>query len=153
MKEGKMNMPKQIDPEKALFSIGAVADILGIKPRILRIYEEKGLIFPHRSDTNRRLYSLRDIDILAYIRYLTSIKKVNAAGVLEIQKILSKMIDRTRNAFMEEIEKEIEALPQDKKKIFMEDHEDLEKHENGKTEPNIIKTEKAVNSEKLAAIH
>ena len=41
------DMPRQIDPEKPLFTIGAVADILGIKPRMLRFYEERGLIELH----------------------------------------------------------------------------------------------------------
>ena len=36
-------MPRSIDENKPLFTIGAVADILNIKPRMLRLYEEKGL--------------------------------------------------------------------------------------------------------------
>ncbi|MFH1761932.1 MAG: MerR family transcriptional regulator [bacterium] len=116
-------MTRKLDPDKALFTIGTVAEILGIKPRMLRVYEEKGLILPSRSDSNRRLYSLKDIDILAYVQYLSSVKKVNLAGILEIQKIILKMDEASRSGLMEEIEKEISALPSEKKKVFEEGEE------------------------------
>jgi len=118
-------MPRQIDPEKALFTIGAVADILGIKPRMLRVYEDRGLIYPTRSGANRRLYSLNDIDVLAYIQYLTCVKKVNIAGVLEILDILKKLDEKTRASLMAEIEEQIQTLPQDKRKAFQGDEEEL----------------------------
>ncbi len=116
-------MPRAIDPTKPYFTIGAVAEILGIKPRMLRVYEERGLLTPSRTEGNRRLFSLNDIDILAYVQYLTSVKKVNIAGVLEIQKILRKLDAATRHAFMKEIEDEIAELPQDQRKAFMGDAE------------------------------
>lgn len=118
-------MPRKLNPNQALFSIGAVAEILGVKPRTLRIYEEKGLVFPSRSDTNRRLYSLNDIDILAYINYLTNVRRVNLAGVLEIQKIIMKMDDKNLEAFMKEVEREIEDLSLDKKQALVEGTEQI----------------------------
>ena len=121
-------MPRQIDPNKPLFTISSVAEILGIKPRMLRLYEERGLISPSRTDGNRRLYSIKDIDILAYFQYLTMVKKVNIAGVLEIQKILKKLDEETRNTFMSEIEKEIDKLPKDKKDAFIGDEEKIPAH-------------------------
>ena len=108
-------MPRKIDENKSLFTIGAVAEILNIKPRMLRLYEEKGLIKPSRTEGNRRLYSLNDIDILAYIQYLTTVKRVNIAGVIEIQEVLKKLDLATRNKFMSEIEEEINHLPKDDK--------------------------------------
>ena len=112
------SMPRKIDPNLPVFSIGSVADILGIQPRMLRLYEEKGLVLPSRSGTNRRIYSLNDIDILAYIQYLTTVKKVNLAGVLEIQRLLLKMNEKDRNEFISEIESEIESLSTEKKHMF-----------------------------------
>ena len=111
-------MPRKIDPDKPLFTIGAVADILGIKPRMLRFYEERGLVEPSRTDGNRRLYSLKDIDLLAYIQYLTCVKKVNVSGVLEIQRILKMLDTNTHSQFMEQIDYEIEHLPADQKRAF-----------------------------------
>ncbi|MBD3315363.1 MAG: MerR family transcriptional regulator [Chitinivibrionales bacterium] len=119
-------MPRQIDPNKPLFTIAAVGEILGIKPRMLRAYEERGLITPSRSDGNHRLYSLNDIDVLAYIHYLTYVKKVNTAGVHEIQRIVGKLDEETYTRFMEEVEREIESLPQDKKRAFLGEGDELE---------------------------
>ncbi len=119
-------MPREIDPQKPLFTIGSVAEILGVKPRLLRIYEERGLIKPSRTDGNRRLYSLKDIDILAYVQYLTSVKKVNIAGVLEIQEILKKLDEKTRTLFMEEIEEEIDRLSQEQKRAYLDEEDKLE---------------------------
>ena len=105
-------MPREIDPNKPLFNIGAVADILGIKHRVLRLYEDRGLINPSRTDGNRRLYSLKDIDILA--------------GVLEIQEILKKLDEKTRNLFMKEVEKEIEKLSKDQKRAYTGEEQKFE---------------------------
>lgn len=119
------SMTRKIDEEKPLFTIGAVAEILKIKPRMLRLYEERGLIRPSRTEGNRRLYSLKDIDVLAYIQYLTTVKRVNMAGVLEIQELLKKLDGTTRSLFMSEIEEEISRLPQDKKKAYSGEDEQL----------------------------
>ena len=101
---------QNIDPDQPILPISAAADILGIKPRMLRFYEDRGIIAPMRSSGNRRLYSMKDIDILAYVHYLTMIKGVNVAGVLEIQRILRRMKQATREAFMQEIQNEIKSL-------------------------------------------
>jgi MerR family transcriptional regulator/heat shock protein HspR len=118
-------MPRSIDPSKPYFTISAVADILGIKPRMLRVYEDRGLIAPSRTEGNRRLYSLADIDVLAYIQYLTSVKKVNIAGVLEIREILKKLDSRTRETFMKEVEGEIDRLPQEQRRAFVGEREEV----------------------------
>jgi DNA-binding transcriptional MerR regulator len=109
---------QNIDPEQPLLPISTAADILGIKPRMLRFYEDRGIIAPMRSTGNRRLYSMKDLDILAYVHYLTMVKGVNTSGVLEIQRILRRMKHATREAFMKEIHTEIEALPDTIKKRY-----------------------------------
>jgi len=101
---------QNIDPDQPILPISTAADLLGIKPRMLRFYEERGIVAPMRSTSNRRLYSMKDLDILAYVQYLSVVKGVNAAGVLEIQRILRRMKQATREAFMAEIHAEIEAL-------------------------------------------
>ncbi len=118
-------MPVRIDETKPYFSIGAVAEILHIKPRMLRLYEERGLITPSRTEGNRRLYSLRDIDMLAYIQYLTCVKRVNIAGVIEIQKLLGKMDQETRKSLIEEVHRRIESLPQEEKKAYSGENDEV----------------------------
>lgn len=107
-----------IDQDQPIFPISAAADMLGIKPRMLRFYEERGIIAPMRTSGKRRLYSIKDIDILAYVHYLTVVKGVNVSGVLEIQRILKRMKQETREAFMKEIRDEIASLSDSEKQRY-----------------------------------
>ncbi len=99
-----------IDQHQPIFPISAAADMLGIKPRMLRFYEERGIVAPMRTTGKRRLYSMKDIDVLAYVHYLIVVKGVNVAGVLEIQRMFKRMKQVTREAFMKEIHDEIASL-------------------------------------------
>lgn len=66
--------------DRPLYVISIAADLAGVHPRTLRIYEEKGLLSPVRR--NRiRLYADRDIERVRLIRYLTQELGVNLAGV------------------------------------------------------------------------
>lgn len=122
-----------LHPEKPLFTIGAVAQHLGIKPRMLRFYEEKGVIKPSRTVGNRRLYSLNDIDVLSYIHYLTCVKRVNLAGVLEIQRILEKLDPETRKSFIDETGQKIDKLSTEEKKAYTVSDEKIEQEIIGDT--------------------
>ncbi len=115
----------EIDPAAPLYSIGVVEDIVGIPQRILRLYEEKKVIKPSRSDSNRRLYSMRDIEKIKYIHFLTHIKKVNLAGVREIFNLLDKLKDSERAALIAGLEQEIKSLSDEKKKILTEGAESV----------------------------
>jgi MerR family transcriptional regulator/heat shock protein HspR len=68
-------MSWKIEDNRAIFSIGTVADILGVKPRVLRLLEEHGFVKPERTQNNRRLYSLSDVNYIAYLAYLKTVKK------------------------------------------------------------------------------
>jgi len=57
------------DHDKPVMRIGAVADLLGVCPRMVRIYEERGLVVPQRRN-NQRLYSFNDVCWLGRIREL-----------------------------------------------------------------------------------
>lgn len=111
-------MTKEIDPNKSIFPISVVAEILDVNPRTLRIYEEKKLIKPSRNDGNRRLYSLKDITLLEYVHFLVQIKRVNAAGVREILTILDKLPQDCRDEITNRIEKNIEKLSDDKLALY-----------------------------------
>lgn len=70
--------------KRPLYMIGIAAELSGLHPQTLRIYESKKLIFPKRTIKNTRLYSDEDIDRLKYIQSLTQEMGINLAGVKAI---------------------------------------------------------------------
>ncbi|WP_028263543.1 heat shock protein transcriptional repressor HspR [Atopobium fossor] len=69
--------------DKPLYMISVAAELTGMHPQTLRIYEQKGLVNPGRSRGNTRLYSARDIERLNLISKLTD-EGINLAGVIRI---------------------------------------------------------------------
>ncbi len=63
-----------------VYVISIAADLLGLHPRTLRIYEEKGLVQPARRH-QQRLYSDHDLERVRMIRHLTQEVGLNLAGV------------------------------------------------------------------------
>ena len=61
--------------------ISVAAELVGMHPQTLRIYEQKGLVRPKRTAGNTRLYSELDIDRLRLIQQLTTEVGLNLAGV------------------------------------------------------------------------
>ena len=64
--------------------ISVAAELAGVHPQTLRIYERKQLIRPQRSSGNTRLYSQADVDRLRLIQQLTQEEGINLAGVVRI---------------------------------------------------------------------
>jgi len=79
----------EIDEETPVFTISIVSKILGIHTQTLRIYDREGLVCPIRTQTNRRLYSEKDVKRLKYVCYLIHEKGVNISGA----KIILEMVD------------------------------------------------------------
>ena len=73
---------------KPLFTLSVTAEIMGVHPRTLMIYENENLVVPYRTKTNRRRYSQKDVKRLQFIRYLTNKQGVNLAGVAAILKLI-----------------------------------------------------------------
>ena len=71
------------DFNRPLFTIGIVADIIGVTQTTLRIWEKKGLITPQRLGKNR-YYSYCDLERLKKIRHLLQEERMNIAGVRSI---------------------------------------------------------------------
>lgn len=69
--------------KRAIFIISVAAELAGVHPQTLRVYERKGLVQPSRTQGNTRRYSQRDIDRLRRIQALTN-EGINLAGVLRI---------------------------------------------------------------------
>lgn len=63
--------------------ISVAAELAGVHPQTLRIYESKGIIKPKRSSGNTRMYSQADIDRLELVGQLTD-EGINLAGVMRI---------------------------------------------------------------------
>jgi len=86
------------DEERAVYIISVAAELAGVHPQTLRIYERKGLLAPHRTSGNTRRYSERDIQTLRHIQDLTQDAGVNLAGVkviIELQAQLDALRSRT----------------------------------------------------------
>jgi MerR family transcriptional regulator/heat shock protein HspR len=64
--------------------ISVAAELAGVHPQTLRIYERRQLVNPNRSAGNTRLYSDADIDRLRLIQHLTQDEGINLAGVIRI---------------------------------------------------------------------
>ena len=79
------------DLDKPVYTISVASEILETHPRTLMMYEELGLVTPHRTSTNRRRYSQRDIRRLQVIQHLTRERGVNLAGVRHILSLLEVM--------------------------------------------------------------
>jgi DNA-binding transcriptional MerR regulator len=79
------------DLDKAVYTISVASEILETHPRTLMMYEELGLVTPHRTSTNRRRYSQRDVRRLQVIQHLTRERGVNLAGVRHILSLLEVM--------------------------------------------------------------
>ena len=63
------------------YMISVAADLVGMHPQTLRIYEQKGLVRPKRTAGNTRLYSEVDLERLRLIQRLTTELGLNLAGV------------------------------------------------------------------------
>jgi MerR family transcriptional regulator/heat shock protein HspR len=106
------------DPDKAIFPIGVVADMTGISQRQLRMYERKGIIRPGRSDGNRRLYSQSEVELLTFIHYLVSIRRVNLAGIKVVLELTSHFPEDERHRLFARIEREIDELSERERSLF-----------------------------------
>jgi MerR family transcriptional regulator/heat shock protein HspR len=83
--------------ERAVYVISVAAELAGVHPQTLRIYERKGLVRPKRTAGNTRRYSDRDIELLQQIHELTRAKGINLAGVklvIEMQAELAELRER-----------------------------------------------------------
>src|SRR5712691_9642060 len=90
--------------DRAVYIISVAAELAGVHPQTLRIYERKGLLSPARTPGNTRRYSDRDIERLRAIQQLTQEHGINLAGVKMIVQMESEL-DRLR--------KRMEALDRD----------------------------------------
>src|SRR5881628_2460629 len=96
--------------DRPRYMISVAAELVGMHPQTLRIYENKGLINPKRTSGNTRLYSEADLDRLRLIQRLTTELGLNLAGVevvLRLEDELRKAherIERLQRQLREEVQ-------------------------------------------------
>ena len=104
---------------EGVYMISVAAQLAGMHPQTLRIYETRGLITPKRSSGNTRLYSQEDVERLRRIQELTTELGMNLAGVervFELEEELERARRRLRNLerqaqrVQHELEEEIERV-------------------------------------------
>jgi MerR family transcriptional regulator, heat shock protein HspR len=87
------------ESSRGVYMISVAAELAGMHPQTLRIYEARGLITPKRSPKNTRLYSRDDVERLLRIQALTSEMGMNLAGVervFELEEEMERMRRRMR---------------------------------------------------------
>lgn len=103
------------DSARAVFVISVAAELAGMHPQTLRIYERKGLIDPYRTPGGTRRYSQEDIERLQLIQDMTA-EGMNLEGVKRVLALqeenrrLKKKLDRLRDK-LEELEEATETAP------------------------------------------
>ena len=84
------------EDDQGVFMISVAAELAGMHPQTLRIYESRGLIKPQRSPKQTRLYSQRDVERLRRIQQMTNDEGLNLAGV-EVVLAMEKTVERMRS--------------------------------------------------------
>ncbi len=107
------------DSARGVYMISVAAELAGMHPQTLRIYEARGLITPKRSPKNTRLYSQDDVERLLRIQALTTDMGMNLAGVEKVFQLEEEMdrmrrrmraIERQAAKVQEELSAELERV-------------------------------------------
>ena len=80
--------------DRPIYMISVAAELVGVHPQTLRLYENKGLVRPQRTPGGTRLYSEADIERLRIIQRLTTELGLNLAGV----ELVLRLEDELRKA-------------------------------------------------------
>jgi MerR family transcriptional regulator/heat shock protein HspR len=91
--------------DRPRYMISVAAELVGMHPQTLRMYEQKGLVQPQRTAGNTRLYSEADLDRLRLIQRLTTQLGLNLAGVEAVLDLEDQL--RRMQARMERLEREM----------------------------------------------
>jgi MerR family transcriptional regulator/heat shock protein HspR len=104
---------------RALYVISVAAELAGVHPQTLRIYERKGLVAPARTSGRSRRYSDRDIALLRRIQELTN-DGVSLAGVQRILALEEELHDA--HARIRQLESHLEALQREMEERVRDAH-------------------------------
>ena len=107
------------EQQRPRYMISVAAELVGMHPQTLRIYEQKGLVRPQRTAGNTRLYSDADVERLQLIQRLTTEIGLNLAGVervLDLEDELQRMQRR-----LERMEQEMRRALEDVHRHYRRD--------------------------------
>ena len=100
------------EPSRALFSISVAAELSGLHPQTLRVYEREGLLEPARTPGGTRRYSGNEVDRLREIATLAD-EGVNIAGMRRILKLEHRnRVLKAKLSEFEALEHEVRGLKQ-----------------------------------------
>ena len=91
--------------DRPRYMISVAADLVGMHPQTLRIYESKGLVRPKRTPGNTRLYSEADLERLRLIQRLTTELGLNLAGVETVIRLEDELAQARRR--LDRLEREM----------------------------------------------
>ena len=94
-------------PDRPRYMISIAAELVGMHPQTLRLYEAKGLVRPARTPGGTRLYSDADIERLRLIQGLTTELGLNLAGVEHVLRLQDEL--QRLHMRMERLERELRA--------------------------------------------
>src|SRR3569832_571361 len=97
---------------KGAYMISSVAEMYGIHPQTLRLYEREGLLKPSRTEGNTRLYTDEDIERLEFILTLARDLGVNISGIAIILQMRERMeeLQQNKQQFITYMQKEMLGL-------------------------------------------
>lgn len=72
-----------------ILTISVAAKLLNIHPRTIMLYEKTKLFTPYRTNTQRRMFSVKDLDDLQFIKFLTQQRGINLQGVKVLLEAIS----------------------------------------------------------------
>jgi MerR family transcriptional regulator, heat shock protein HspR len=106
--------------DRPIYMISIAADLVGMHPQTLRMYETKGLVRPQRTPGGTRLYSEADVERLRIIQRLTSELGLNLAGV----ELVLRLEDELRKAHAQ-VERLQQQLRREVQKVHKQYRRDL----------------------------
>jgi MerR family transcriptional regulator, heat shock protein HspR len=105
--------------DRAVYIISVAAELAGVHPQTLRIYERRGLIEPQRTPGGSRRYSERDIGRLARIQELTT-EGVSLLGVVRFLELEDRLDDAQRE--VERLRREVDEARRERDAAVAETH-------------------------------
>ena len=103
---------------RAVYVISVAAELAGVHPQTLRIYERKGLVDPARTAGGSRRYSDADIDLLRRIQELTN-EGLNLAGVQKVMELEAELAELRRQ--IDELRRQTTQAVEDTEKKYRRD--------------------------------
>ena len=99
--------------DRPRYMISVAAELVGMHPQTLRMYEQKGLVRPQRTAGNTRLYSDADVERLKLVQRLTTELGLSLAGV---ERVLTMQDELAR------LQRRIERMEQEMRRALDEVH-------------------------------